>query len=399
MTFIAKPKVAHPSLPRNELGLTTRDYEGAVSTLCAGCGHDSVTAALIQAVFELDIEPHMLAKMSGIGCSSRISGYMDFHTLHTIHGRALAFATGVKLSKPELNVIVPMGDGDALSIGGNHFIHAARRNIDELTRWVDKRQGWRGPVAHLTAEADKRAFRAASRARYGTGTLAMFVSSFSMALLALLVMLQPTPWYTPQYAIPLLGMLLGNTMSGIAVALDNLTSQALDKRGQIEARLALGHSAAEAVGANVRLLMPAPYCDEHDDYLARYHRTGERHVIGQRRELRGLRKNGAEFPLEVTVTEVVDFGLFVGIARDLSDRRRLEKEVARASTFEQERIGQEIHDGLGHHQDGSVQSRLLRGRSRELDLHVCPERCPGVPDAVVRWEPVGSGRSHRHLLG
>jgi 2-oxoglutarate ferredoxin oxidoreductase subunit beta len=71
-----------------------------------------------------------MVMVSGIGCSSRISGYMDFHTLHTIHGRALAFATGVKLSKPELNVIVPMGDGDALSIGGNHFIHAARRNID-----------------------------------------------------------------------------------------------------------------------------------------------------------------------------------------------------------------------------------------------------------------------------
>ena len=69
MTYIAKPKISHPSLPRNELGLTTRDYEGAVSTLCAGCGHDSVTAAIIQAVFELDIEPHMLAKMSGIGLS------------------------------------------------------------------------------------------------------------------------------------------------------------------------------------------------------------------------------------------------------------------------------------------------------------------------------------------
>jgi 2-oxoglutarate ferredoxin oxidoreductase subunit beta len=71
-----------------------------------------------------------IVMVSGIGCSSRISGYVDFHTLHTLHGRALAFATGVKLSRPELNLIVPMGDGDALAIGGNHFIHAARRNID-----------------------------------------------------------------------------------------------------------------------------------------------------------------------------------------------------------------------------------------------------------------------------
>ena len=75
MTYITKPKVSHPSLPKNRLGLTVRDYEGGISTLCAGCGHDSVTAALIQAVFELDIEPHMLAKMSGIGCSSKTPAY------------------------------------------------------------------------------------------------------------------------------------------------------------------------------------------------------------------------------------------------------------------------------------------------------------------------------------
>lgn len=96
---------------------------------CAGCGHGIVLNGLIRAVEKLGMSRNEIVMVSGIGCSSRISGYMDFHTLHTIHGRALAFATGVKLSKPELNVIVPMGDGDALSIGGNHFIHAARRNI------------------------------------------------------------------------------------------------------------------------------------------------------------------------------------------------------------------------------------------------------------------------------
>ena len=97
---------------------------------CSGCGHGIVLNGLIRAVERLGMSRNEIVMVSGIGCSSRISGYMDFHTLHTIHGRALAFATGVKLSKPELNVIVPMGDGDALSIGGNHFIHAARRNID-----------------------------------------------------------------------------------------------------------------------------------------------------------------------------------------------------------------------------------------------------------------------------
>jgi len=97
---------------------------------CPGCGHGIVLNGMLHAIEKLGMSKNEIVMVSGIGCSSRISGYVDFHTLHTIHGRALAFATGVKLGLPELNVIVPMGDGDALAIGGNHFIHAARRNID-----------------------------------------------------------------------------------------------------------------------------------------------------------------------------------------------------------------------------------------------------------------------------
>src|SRR5210317_2232737 len=97
---------------------------------CAGCGHGMVLNGMLQAVEKLGMSKNEIVMVSGIGCSARISGYVDFHTLHTIHGRALAFATGVKMSRPELNLIVPMGDGDALAIGGNHFIHAARRNIN-----------------------------------------------------------------------------------------------------------------------------------------------------------------------------------------------------------------------------------------------------------------------------
>ncbi len=96
---------------------------------CPGCGHGIVLNSMLRAIQTLGMSKNEIAMVSGIGCSSRISGYVDFHTLHTIHGRALAFATGLKMSMPELNVIVPMGDGDALSIGGNHFIHACRRNI------------------------------------------------------------------------------------------------------------------------------------------------------------------------------------------------------------------------------------------------------------------------------
>lgn len=97
---------------------------------CAGCGHGIVLNNLVRSIEKLGLTKKEIVMVSGIGCSSRISGYVDFHSLHTLHGRALAFATGVKLSRPELHVIVPMGDGDALAIGGNHFIHAARRNIN-----------------------------------------------------------------------------------------------------------------------------------------------------------------------------------------------------------------------------------------------------------------------------
>jgi 2-oxoglutarate ferredoxin oxidoreductase subunit beta len=97
---------------------------------CPGCGNGIVMGCLLRAVEELGLDKNDVVMISGIGCSSRMQGYCDFHTLHTLHGRALAFATGIKLGRPELTILVPMGDGDALAIGGNHFIHAARRNID-----------------------------------------------------------------------------------------------------------------------------------------------------------------------------------------------------------------------------------------------------------------------------
>jgi 2-oxoglutarate ferredoxin oxidoreductase subunit beta len=132
MTFIAKPGISHPSLPKNTLGLTTRDYEGAISTLCAGCGHDSVTAALIQAVFELNIEPHMLAKMSGIGCSSKTPAYFasQAHGFNAVHGRMPSVTTGANAANRELTYIGVSGDGDSLSIGVGQFVHAIRRNLN-----------------------------------------------------------------------------------------------------------------------------------------------------------------------------------------------------------------------------------------------------------------------------
>ena len=97
---------------------------------CPGCGHGIVLKSLLRAIDKSGLSKDDICMVSGIGCSSRTPGYVDFNTLHTLHGRALAYATGVKLAKPELKVIVITGDGDALAIGGNHFIHTCRRNID-----------------------------------------------------------------------------------------------------------------------------------------------------------------------------------------------------------------------------------------------------------------------------
>ncbi|MFZ5354179.1 MAG: 2-oxoacid:ferredoxin oxidoreductase subunit beta [Bacillota bacterium] len=100
---------------------------------CPGCGHGVITRSIAEAIDQLGLDKNKVCIVSGIGCSSRAPGYMDFNTLHTTHGRALAFATGIKLAKPELKVIVITGDGDATAIGGNHFIHACRRNIGITT--------------------------------------------------------------------------------------------------------------------------------------------------------------------------------------------------------------------------------------------------------------------------
>jgi 2-oxoglutarate ferredoxin oxidoreductase subunit beta len=134
MTSIAKPKLVHPGLKRNALGLTVRDYEGGMSTLCAGCGHDSITAALVQAFYELDVPPHRVAKMSGIGCSSKTPAYFlsSSHGFNAVHGRMPSIATGAGAANRGLCLVGVSGDGDSLSIGLGQFAHALRRNLDML---------------------------------------------------------------------------------------------------------------------------------------------------------------------------------------------------------------------------------------------------------------------------
>src|SRR5437763_2257974 len=131
MPSIVKPLVAHPSLAGNELGLTIRDYEGSMSTLCAGCGHDSITAAITRALWELATPPHMIAKLSGIGCSSKTPAYFvsGAHGFNSAHGRMPPIATGANAANRALVYIGVSGDGDSLSIGLGHLCHAIRRNV------------------------------------------------------------------------------------------------------------------------------------------------------------------------------------------------------------------------------------------------------------------------------
>ncbi|MEQ1908087.1 MAG: 2-oxoacid:ferredoxin oxidoreductase subunit beta [Vicinamibacterales bacterium] len=134
MTYITKPKVHAATLQTNALGLTRRDYEGSVSTLCAGCGHDSITAAIVQAFWELSIPPYRVAKLSGIGCSSKTPAYFlkEAHGFNSVHGRMPALATGANAANGTISYIGVSGDGDSLSIGFGQLAHAMRRNVNML---------------------------------------------------------------------------------------------------------------------------------------------------------------------------------------------------------------------------------------------------------------------------
>jgi len=156
MTYLAKPKLHHPTLPKNARGFTRRDYEGRVSTLCAGCGHDSISAALIQACWELDIEPHRVAKLSGIGCSSKTPDYFlgNSHGFNTVHGRMPSVLTGANLANRDLLYLGVSGDGDSASIGLGQFAHAMRRGVN-MTYIVENNGVYGLTKGQFSATADQ----------------------------------------------------------------------------------------------------------------------------------------------------------------------------------------------------------------------------------------------------
>lgn len=133
MSFL-KSKFRHPKLPRNELGLTQQAYEGPLSTLCAGCGHDAIGASIIQACHELSIPPHRIAKLSGIGCSSKAPTYFldKAHGFNSVHGRMPSIVTGANMANRDLVYIGMSGDGDTSAIGMGQFAHVVRRRLNML---------------------------------------------------------------------------------------------------------------------------------------------------------------------------------------------------------------------------------------------------------------------------
>jgi len=156
MTYIAKPRLHHPQLPTNALGYTHRDYEGSVSTLCAGCGHDSISAAIIQACFELALPPHQIAKLSGIGCSSKTPTYFlgQSHGFNSVHGRMPSVLTGANLANRDLIYLGVSGDGDSASIGLGQFAHCIRRGVDMV--YIVENNGVYGLTkGQFSATADK----------------------------------------------------------------------------------------------------------------------------------------------------------------------------------------------------------------------------------------------------
>ncbi|MFA7665800.1 MAG: 2-oxoacid:ferredoxin oxidoreductase subunit beta [Burkholderiaceae bacterium] len=156
MTYLAKPLLRHPTLPTNRLGYTRRDYEGKISTLCAGCGHDSISAAIIQACWELEIEPHKVAKLSGIGCSSKTPDYFlgNSHGFNTVHGRMPSVLTGAALANRDLIYLGVSGDGDSASIGLGQFAHLMRRGVN-MTYIVENNGVYGLTKGQFSATADQ----------------------------------------------------------------------------------------------------------------------------------------------------------------------------------------------------------------------------------------------------
>ena len=177
MTYV-RSTFRHPALPKNDLGYSVDYYEGSLSTLCAGCGHDSISASIAQACFEMNIEPHKVAKMSGIGCSSKTPAYFlaNSHGFNSVHGRMPSVATGANLANRDLIYFGVSGDGDTASIGMGQFVHVIRRNLNMV--YLVMNNGCYG----LTKGQDSATADAGSRSKAGSVNLFEAIDLASLAI-------------------------------------------------------------------------------------------------------------------------------------------------------------------------------------------------------------------------
>ena len=177
MTYV-RSIFRHPALPKNDLGYTVDYYEGSLSTLCAGCGHDSINAAIVQACWEMNIEPHKVAKLSGIGCSSKSPAYFlsNSHGFNSVHGRMPSVATGANMANRDLIYFGVSGDGDTASIGMGQFVHAVRRNLNMV--YLVMNNGCYG----LTKGQDSATADAGSKSKSGSVNLFEAIDLASLAI-------------------------------------------------------------------------------------------------------------------------------------------------------------------------------------------------------------------------
>lgn len=177
MTYV-RSTFRHPALPKNDLGYTVDYYEGSLSTLCAGCGHDSINAAIVQACWEMNIQPHQVAKLSGIGCSSKSPAYFlsNSHGFNSVHGRMPSVATGANLANRDLIYLGVSGDGDTASIGMGQFVHVVRRNLNMV--YMVMNNGCYG----LTKGQDSATADAGSKSKAGSTNLFEAIDLASLAI-------------------------------------------------------------------------------------------------------------------------------------------------------------------------------------------------------------------------
>ena len=177
MTYV-RSTFRHPALPKNDLGYTVDYYEGSLSTLCAGCGHDSINAAIIEACWQMNIEPHRVAKLSGIGCSSKSPAYFlgNSHGFNSVHGRMPSVATGANLANRDLIYFGVSGDGDTASIGMGQFVHVVRRNLNMV--YLVMNNGCYG----LTKGQDSATADAGSKSKAGSVNLFEAIDLASLAI-------------------------------------------------------------------------------------------------------------------------------------------------------------------------------------------------------------------------